>query len=43
MSPHFQTRLASPSNSALQKVPPWKKSPTGSGFSFACAANACSR
>ena len=39
--PH--TLAASPVNSALQKVPPWKKSPTGSGTCFACAARASSR
>ena len=39
----FHTRLASPSNSWLQNVPPWKKSPTGSGLSLACAASACSK
>jgi GNAT superfamily N-acetyltransferase len=36
-------RSRSPANSSLQNPPPWKRSATGSGGSFACAANAASR
>src|SRR5215471_13745291 len=36
-------RPRSPLNSMLQNAPPWKKSPTGSAFSLACSAKACSR
>ena len=39
----FHTRRLSPVNSRLQKLPPWKKSPIGSGWSLACSAMACSR